>query len=84
MWNNLASVVERFVKKGDSLHLNGKIRTRSYESSRGEKKYITEILATTMQMLTPKSGESFRETALVPEYHETDNPYVPQEGDLPF
>jgi single-strand DNA-binding protein len=84
IWNNLASVVERFVKKGDRLYQEGKIRNRSYESQAGEKKYITEIVATAMQMLTPKSGESSKETAPEPEYHETENPYVPREGDLPF
>jgi single-strand DNA-binding protein len=81
---NLASLVERFFKKGDWLYLEGKVSTRNYESSTGKKKYITEIVEPTSQMLNPKLGESSREPVPEPEYHKTDNPYVPQEGYLPF
>lgn len=44
VWRGLADVVEKYVHKGDKLYLEGKIRTRSYDDSRGIKRYITELL----------------------------------------
>lgn len=32
-------------KKGDRLLVNGRIQTRSYEDSNGQKKYVTEVVA---------------------------------------
>ena len=32
-------------KKGDRLFVNGRIQTRSYEDSNGQKKYVTEVVA---------------------------------------
>ena len=43
VWRGLADVVEKYVHKGDKLYLEGKIRTRSYDDSRGIKRYITEL-----------------------------------------
>lgn len=52
--NSLAKVAEQYVKKGDKLYIEGKLRTRSYEDNNKVKRYITEIVATSMEMLTPK------------------------------
>ena len=38
VWRGLADVVEKYVHKGDKLYLEGKIRTRSYDDSRGIKR----------------------------------------------
>lgn len=54
--NKLAEIANNFVKKGDKLFVEGKIITRAYED-KGEKKYITEIIATEFEMLTPKKNE---------------------------
>ncbi len=54
MWRKLAEIVEKYVKKGDKIYIEGKIKTRSYDDKEGNKKYITEILAETMQMLGSK------------------------------
>ncbi|EJX09915.1 single-strand binding family protein [gut metagenome] len=60
-WHNLifrgrlAEVVEKYVRKGDKLYVEGKIRTRSYDDQSGIKRYVTEIFVDTMEMLTPKS-----------------------------
>ena len=55
-WHNvtvkggLAKVVEQYVKKGTKLYVEGKIRTRSYETN-GEKRYITEVHVSELEML---------------------------------
>ncbi len=53
-WRGLAEVVEKYVKKGDKIYIEGKIRTRSYDDKDGVKKYVTEIVADNLQMLSPK------------------------------
>ena len=55
--NGLAKVANQYVKKGDKLYIEGELRTRSYDDANGVKRYITEVVATDMEMLTPKPPE---------------------------
>lgn len=50
-WGPIAEVIEKYLKKGSQIYVEGKIRTRSYEDKEGVKKYITEILGEKMTML---------------------------------
>ena len=50
-WRQTADVCERFVKKGTQLYIEGKLRTRSYSDAQGAKKYTTEIVVDTLQLL---------------------------------
>ena len=54
LWRQLAETVEKYVHKGDKLYIEGKIHTRSYDDRNGVKRYVTEIWADAMEMLTPK------------------------------
>ena len=54
LWRGLAEVAEKYVHKGDKLYIEGKIRTRSYDDQNGQKRYVTEVFADNMEMLTPK------------------------------
>ena len=54
LWTKLAERVEKYVKKGDKLYIEGKIHSRSYDDRNGVKRYVTEIWADAMEMLTPK------------------------------
>lgn len=56
LWRGLAETVEKYVHKGDKLFIEGKIRSRSYDDQNGVKRYITEIFADNMEMLTPRSA----------------------------
>lgn len=58
VWRGLADVVEKHVHKGDKLYLEGKVRTRSYDDSRGVKRYITEVFVDYMEMLSPKPHQA--------------------------
>jgi single-strand DNA-binding protein len=65
VWNNrasgLADVVEKYLKKGDRVYVEGRIEYRSYEDKKdGQTKYITEINVRDMVMLSGRSdgGES--------------------------
>lgn len=54
LWRGLAETAEKYVHKGDKLYIEGKIRTRSYDDQAGVKRYVTEIFADNMEMLSPK------------------------------
>lgn len=58
LWRQLAEVVDKYVKKGDKLYIEGSIHSRSYEDKQGIKRYVTEIWADSMEMLSPKSQNS--------------------------
>lgn len=55
--NGLAKVAQQYVKKGDKLYIEGELRTRSYDDSSGIKRFITEIYAYEMELLTSKKNE---------------------------
>lgn len=57
MWNKNAEILERYVKKGDLLYLEGKMQTRSWEKD-GVKRYTTEVNAFSFQMLGSKGQQS--------------------------
>ncbi len=78
--NGLAKVAEQYVKKGDKLYIEGELRTRSYDDANGVKRYITEIVATDMEMLTPKATGTGTQAPPPPV---ADAP-APENDDLPF
>ena len=50
-WRQNADVAERFIRKGTQIYVEGKLRTRNYTDSMGQKKYVTEIAVDTLQLL---------------------------------
>lgn len=55
-WRGLAQIVEKFVKKGSQLYVEGKIRSRSYDDQQGIKRYITEVYADNIELLSRRSS----------------------------
>lgn len=80
--NGLAKVAKEYVKKGDKLYIEGKIRTRSYEDNNGVKRYITEVYGFNMEMLSPKKDGQTTQQGGAP----TPPPPIPYQDkdDLPF
>jgi len=62
-WRGLASIAENYIRKGSQIYVDGKIRTRSYDAPDGSKRYITEILADTIQLLGKKNDGASSEGA---------------------
>lgn len=56
VWGQPADVVERFVKKGTQLYIEGRITTRSWTDQSGAKRYTTEIRADSLQLLGRREG----------------------------
>lgn len=63
LWRGLAEIAEKYVKKGDPLFIEGKIRTRTWEDKEGNRRYTTEIIGNNMIMLAPR-GEKHGSEAL--------------------
>lgn len=58
LWRQLAETVEKYVHKGDKLYVEGKIHTRSYDDRSGQKRYVVEIWADAIELLSPRRGEA--------------------------
>jgi|SRR5690554_657052 len=62
LWRGLAEVAEKYLRKGNKVYIEGKLRTRSYKDKDGIEKYITEIVGDNMELLgsapTPGTGRS--------------------------
>jgi len=54
VWSKLTEVVEKYVKKGDELVVEGKLTTRSYDDKEGNKRYISEIIVNELLMIGGK------------------------------
>ena len=54
LWNKLAEIASKYVKKGSSLIIEGEISYRSYENKEGQTVYMTEIIASNMHMVGGK------------------------------
>lgn len=55
MWRRLAEIAVKYLTKGRLVYIEGKLRTRSYEDKEGIRRYTTEIVADSFQMLGRKS-----------------------------
>ncbi|MBI5742513.1 MAG: single-stranded DNA-binding protein [Candidatus Niyogibacteria bacterium] len=50
IFGRIAEVAKQYAKKGDSMYIEGRIQTRSWEGKDGVKRYTTEIIAENMQL----------------------------------
>lgn len=51
LWRGLAEVAEKYLRKGDSVYIEGKISYRQWDDKDGNKRYTTDIVADNMTML---------------------------------
>ena len=63
-WHNIvvhhkaAEICEKYLKKGDKVYIEGRIKTRKWQDDKGNDRYSTEIHCTDFTFLTPKSESS--------------------------
>lgn len=77
-WGKQAEICKEYLKKGSSVYVEGRLQHRSYDDKDGNKKYITEIVARSVQMLGRK-GEAKEE----PVSQDLESSAA-EEEDLPF
>ncbi|MFN8431801.1 MAG: single-stranded DNA-binding protein [Spirosomataceae bacterium] len=58
LWDNLAEIGEKFLQKGDSVYIEGKLRTEKYTDANGIEKFVVKIRGNSMQMLGRKSEKA--------------------------
>lgn len=55
-WNKSAETMAQYLRKGSSVYIEGKLRTRSWDDNNGQKRYKTEVVVSTFQFLDSKGG----------------------------
>ncbi|MBR1631493.1 MAG: single-stranded DNA-binding protein [Paludibacteraceae bacterium] len=63
-WRQLAELAENYIRKGTQLYVEGRIQTRMWERD-GQQRYITEIIAETIQLLGPRPADGAEQPASV-------------------
>lgn len=89
VWRGLAEVVEKYLKKGSQVYIEGRLRTRSYEQD-GKKLYVTEIEARELTMLGRRDNDQ-NDSSQAPSVQKSEGSKSGKEGnaesdsdDLPF
>ena len=98
LWRGLADVVDRYVKKGSQLYIEGRLRTREWTDKDNIKRYSTEIMADEMKLLgrradnqqtgAPMGGQSYSQPQGGYQqgaggYQQSEQHYVPQSQPAP-
>ncbi len=65
VWRGQAENCHKYLKKGSKCAVSGQIQTRSYDAQDGTKRYITEIVADTVEFLNSKSSGEGQEKVTV-------------------
>jgi single-strand DNA-binding protein len=77
-WRGLADVVEKLVRRGSRVYIEGKIQSRSFDDKEGHKRYVTEVVADNILMLDAKKVEQGAANGEHETHQET------QTDDIPF
>ena len=87
LWRGLAGVAEQYLKKGNTVYIEGRLRTREWMDKENNKRYTTEILGDNMVMLGGRRNDQAAPVAAksgpaAPEPDENGSTQI--EDDLPF
>tara|TARA_R110002049_G_scaffold41623_2_gene125096 strand:- start:1881 stop:2327 length:447 start_codon:yes stop_codon:yes gene_type:complete len=58
LWRGLAEIAEKYLRKGNQVYIEGKLRTRSWDDKDGVTRYTTEVVGDQMTMLGSKSDNA--------------------------
>ena len=76
-WSRLAEVLKEYGRKGSRVYVEGRLQTRDWDDQNGQKRYVTEVVAESIQLLDSKQDGAAQSTP------ETQGGTVNQ-GDVPF
>ncbi len=80
-WGRLGEICGEYLRKGSKVYVEGKLQTRSWEDKEGTKRFTTEIIASTMQMLDSAGRAGAASTE---EKFPSEEPISIPEDDIPF
>lgn len=81
-WRRLGEICGEYLHKGSQVYIEGRLQTRAWEDRDGNKRYTTEVVAQTMQMLG-SAGKEGRADPMEGGYPIEEPINVP-EDDIPF
>ncbi|QMW05918.1 single-stranded DNA-binding protein [Spirosoma foliorum] len=61
LWRGLAEVAHKYLQKGSSVFVEGKLKTRQYDDKEGKTRYITEIIADQLILLDKRNDANYDE-----------------------
>ncbi len=83
-WRRLGEICGEYLRKGSQVFIEGKLQTRTWEDSDGNKRYTTEIIAMNMQMLDSKGSSMSRPTDQIAPGLPVNEPVSIPEDEIPF
>lgn len=57
-WNKTAELMAQYLHKGSMIGVEGRIQTRNYDNQQGQRVYVTEVVAESVQFLESKNASS--------------------------
>ena len=95
LWDGLAKIAEQYLRKGNTVYVEGKLRTENWQDSEGNSRTTTRIRALNMMMLGGRAGSDAMENSAPPDTQAMpasgrppvstpDNPPTEELDDLPF
>ena len=73
VWGKLADVCEKYVIKGKQIAVAGRIQTRNYEDKDGQRRYITEVIVSDLQLLGSRQDGQQPQELELEEVEDTDS-----------
>ncbi len=78
-WGRLAEICNEFLKKGQQVYVEGRLKTRQWEDKEGQKRSTVELIANEMTMLGDRRSKTSEEDSSV-----EDSPLNVDEDEFPF
>lgn len=79
VFNRQAENLNKYIKKGEQIAVEGRIQTRSYDNENGQRVYVTEVIASRIMFLSNRTSNneapSFREDNIKPSDMKSSNSY---------
>lgn len=83
--NKAAEICEKFLKKGDRVYVEGRIKTRKWQGDDGKDRYSTEIHVNDFTFLTQRNDSNQTSNQVSPTTEsEASNESISESDDLPF
>lgn len=77
VWRGLAEVVEKYVRKGTKVYVEGRLKTRTWQDKEGNTRYTTEVLCDNLTMLSRNDNGGNAAPYNTPDFSSQGTPAAP-------
>lgn len=78
LWNEQAKVAEQYLRKGNPVYIEGRLRTETWTDKEGKERFSLRVRATTMQLLGSRNDDAGQEAAPRPQQQAAPAPTAPR------